>query len=647
MAFLILDRGSKGGERIAYPLRSQASMIGRSLENAIPIDDPHSSRRHCEVRFDGQSATVRDLGSRNGTLVNGKKLDGERLLVEGDVIEIGEVRFTFTLEAPGAPSATRPTRAITRTSLGLARPCPECARLREVLELSKRLSSELDLGKLLASILDTAIELSRADRGFLILVRPDGMEVSVARNFEQRAIDDPVANISRSICQEVAKSGKAVVTDDASADDRFRSERSVQNLALRSVACLPLKFQEAVLGVLYIDNRFQNAIFGPSDLEILEAFASSAAISVYNAQLVGELVAREKEVKRLNDRLSRSLEERTKELATVKETLANKQREFETLYNYDRIIGRSEAMQRVFRLLDRIVPTDVPVILQGESGTGKELVSKAIHFNGPRKSGPFVSLNCAAVSETLLESELFGHVQGAFTGADSDKKGLFELATGGTIFLDEVSEMSTAMQKKLLRVLQESEFRRVGGKDLIKVDVRVVSATNCDLQEMVDADEFRADLYYRLAGVVVELPALRQRPADIPILVQHFLAQLSEGRPQPEVSDEAMKLLCRHGWPGNVRQLFNEVRRAVAIGGPVIGPGDFSPDLVGGKARPASAGRCGDGVILKDLVDALEKQAIVDVLEEVKGNKTTAAKILGLSRPGLRKKMARFGLNPD
>ncbi|MBI4614461.1 MAG: sigma 54-interacting transcriptional regulator [Planctomycetes bacterium] len=643
MPFLILERA---GEKIAREIGERTVTIGRAVDCDLPIDDPCSSRRHCEVRCVGRGAAVRDLGSRNGTLVNGEKLSGERELADGDEIRIGDCRIRFALSVPvvAPESAGRETAALAGIGAPPRTGCPECARLARVVEVATMLAGETDPERLLARILDAAIDLSGAERGFLVRTDPGGFRISAARNLERSTLERSIDQISRTICAEVAKTGAPLVLADAGRDSRFREAGSVIDLALRSVLCLPLAHQEEILGVLYLDNRFAKGIFGSADAAALGAFASSAAVSLQQARLLARLVQREREIAEMNRSLELSLDERTRELATVKETLATRQAEFETRYSYGRILGKSEAMQKVFRLLDKIVPTDVPVILQGESGTGKELVARAIHFGGPRKAGPFVSLNCAAVAEPLLESELFGHEKGSFTGATEPKKGLFELASGGTLFLDEVADMPAAMQKSLLRALQEGEIRRVGGKDMIRVDVRIVAATNADLRELVEEEGFRADLYYRFAGVTIELPPLRRRPEDIPLLAQALLEETcrDQGR-EAALSPEALRVLLAHPWPGNVRQLANEIRRAVAVGGESIGPDDFSPELTRRTPPPALEGPVGEAT-LKVLVEALERKAILDVLARAGGNKTNAAKILGLSRPGLRKKMARYGI---
>jgi transcriptional regulator with PAS, ATPase and Fis domain len=304
-------------------------------------------------------------------------------------------------------------------------------------------------------------------------------------------------------------------------------------------------------------------------------------------------------------------------------------------------------MRRLFLLLDRVGESGAPVLIHGESGTGKELVARAIHDVGPRRLGPFLSVNCAAMPETLLEAELFGHLKGAFTGAHEEKPGLFLAASGGTIFLDEIGETSPGMQAKLLRVLQEREVRPVGGSRVVKVDARVIAASNKDLARLVEAGLFRVDLFYRLNVIAVPVPPLRERREDIPLLLEHFLkaAAGSAGAPRREVGPGVLEALLRYPWPGNVRELENEVRRACALSGGRIELDDLSPPLRGERAPPPEEPP-GDGaaLTLEEQLEIAERRVLKEALLRVDGNKTRAAKELGLSRFGLLKKLDRYGL---
>jgi two-component system, NtrC family, response regulator AtoC len=306
------------------------------------------------------------------------------------------------------------------------------------------------------------------------------------------------------------------------------------------------------------------------------------------------------------------------------------------------IEGKSPVMLEVYKLVARVASTTATVLVVGESGTGKELVARAIHSHSLRASAPFVPVNCTALSESLLESELFGHARGAFTGAIAAKRGLFEMADGGTLFLDEIGDMGPKMQGQLLRTLQDGEVRPVGSSESIRVDVRLVCATNRDLEADVKAGRFREDLYFRINVVTVKLPPLRDRPGDIPILISHFLVKVArrEGRAEASMSREALDLLCRHSWPGNVRELENAVERAVAVAkGNVILPSDLPVEVYGG-APPVAGGIIDDRPTLSEL----ERRYIALVLTECGGNKKKAAERLGIDRRTLYRALERSGV---
>ncbi|MGD8876687.1 MAG: sigma 54-interacting transcriptional regulator, partial [Syntrophobacterales bacterium] len=320
-------------------------------------------------------------------------------------------------------------------------------------------------------------------------------------------------------------------------------------------------------------------------------------------------------------------------------------REVERHYRFDQVIGNSERMLEVFRLCERVIDSDITVLIEGDTGTGKELIARTIHFNGPRKKMPFVSQNCGGIPDTLLASELFGHKRGSFTGAVKDKKGLFEIAHGGTVFLDEVAEMSPAMQTSLLRVLQEGEIKPLGSDRSKKVDVRVISATNKNLENEVKEGRLREDLFYRLSVFAVELPPLRDRTGDIPVLANHFVAKYNKKTKKPVTgfSQEAMDCLSSYHFPGNVRELENEIERAIAM---VTDSNQIEISNLSDKIRDDSVREI-HGVkmrsSLKEMVETLEKSVLMEKLREHGGNKTRVAKELGLSRNGLMKKMQRYG----
>jgi transcriptional regulator with GAF, ATPase, and Fis domain len=513
---------------------------------------------------------------------------------------------------------------------------------RRLALVTRRITSELRLPILLEYILDTAIELLSADRGFVLLRGRDGaMTVRSARNISRTALDGANGGqLSRSIAAAVAESGEPAVVVDALADGRFVGAQSVQALKLRSILVVPLRVREVVLGALYLDDRFRPGAFSPSDVELAQELADQAAIGIENARLHAENRRRARRIEALNRRLERTVESQRTALEQMRGQLDKSLEALETKYRYEEIVGRSAAMRDLLGLLDRVTDSEVPVVIQGESGTGKELVARAVHFNGARRGRPFVAVNCGAFTETLLESELFGHVRGAFTGADRARAGLFEAAHQGTLFLDEVTEMSTTMQSKLLRALQEGEVRPVGGNETRKVDVRVMTASNRDLAAAVKDGRFREDLYYRLTVITLKIPPLRERREDVPVLIEHFLKKHGAGR-APSVDKKALGRLMTYSWPGNVRQLENEMMRLLVLADDTVREEHLSPEIAAGATDEDPTG---DDLDLKTQVERVERRLLRRALRESKGNQTKAARALGLSRFGLQKKLRRYGM---
>ncbi len=672
MPILIIN--DRQGRQI-YEIAEDRIYLGRSGENHVIIDDLKSSRRHCSIENTKSGYMLEDLNSLNGTIVNGSFVTKHRLKF-GDVVQIGEATIAF--ESPDAKINLAGPAEKTQQAASMTEPAIETVPeektktrklqmktpaelqkenkiLRKMLEINKALSTELEIHSLLAKILDSAIELTTAERGFLILLEGGEMRFEVARKSDKTDIENPEVLISHHITSEVISSRHSVISADAQMDGRFSDSRSVRNLQLRSVLCTPLSGREGLIGAIYIDNPYEESIFAQDDIALMEAFSSQAAITLENARLLEDNRKKHEEIKEsykqiesLNKELENKVVRQTRELMSVKEELEESVSHLKLKYRYDNIIGRSPKMMEILRLLDRITDVNVPVLIEGESGTGKELIAKAIHFNGPRKDRPFVSENCAAISETLLESELFGYMKGAFTGADKNKKGLFEVANGGTLFLDEIGDMSPDMQKKLLRALQEGEIRPVGGKETKKVDVRILSATNQHLSDLIEKGRFREDLFYRLNVVNICIPPLRDRREDINDLIAHFMTniQIQTGRNIERITKEAMKLLLEYSWPGNVRELENEIKKMIALGGPVLDVSALSTHILK-VAEPKSEIMELDGGSLKSVVEKVEKEMIVRVLQNTMWNKTKAARMLGLSRLGLRKKIERYGLDAE
>jgi transcriptional regulator with GAF, ATPase, and Fis domain/tetratricopeptide (TPR) repeat protein len=509
-----------------------------------------------------------------------------------------------------------------------------------LVRINTRLNSELRIGPLLDLIMDTAIDITSAERGFLLVADRKGkLRIRSARNIDRERLDRDERDYSRSVAVSAYETGEPIVATDAQDEEQFRGLHSVVALELRYILAVPLNVKGRATGTIYVDSR-AGGRFDETRLALLRALADQAAIALTNARLSAENRRRQQRIARLNKKLEGQLRAREGELKQARRDLKQRTEDLATRYSYEGIIGRSREMAEVFRTLDRITATDLPVVIQGESGTGKELVARAIHFNGPRKAKPFVAENCAAIPETLLESVLFGHVRGAFTGAIRDSRGLFAEADGGTLFLDEVGDMPLPMQAKLLRVLQDGEVRPVGGNKAVKVDVRILVASNADLTALVASGAFREDLFYRLNVIPVRLPPLRKRQEDIPLLAEHFAAK---HRPDdvPRMTQVALEALIDYPWPGNVRQLENELMRASVLCADVLDVEHLSEEVLGGASLISEAP---ESLEMEPQLNSLKRRLIQLALKRSRGNRTKAAEQLGVSRYGLQKMMTRLGL---
>ncbi|MHC4547961.1 MAG: sigma 54-interacting transcriptional regulator [Planctomycetota bacterium] len=456
---------------------------------------------------------------------------------------------------------------------------PEADRLVKVLHVTREMNREFDRDRLLGLILDRAIELTGAERGFVILLKEGRETVHLARNLDREAVSEPERKISSRIIQEVVRTGRIVRSENAEADNRFEEYISVRQLHLKSIIAVPFRSGGKTVGALYLDNRFKTGNFTESDERLLELFADQAVAAIDKAELVRELGHKREEVEELYRQQKSELKKKGQELKFARRELHQHRRA--RGWGFDKITSRSVAMQAIVREAKRVAATELPVLLTGENGTGKELLARAMHYGSTRQSMPFVAVNCAAFPEGLLEAELFGHVRGSFTGADRDRAGLFEEADGGTLFLDEVGDMALSMQVRLLRTLELGEVKRVGESKLRMVDVRVLSATNADLEMLIRNGRFREDLYYRLSGFVLRIPALRERLEDVEPLAYAFVEEAArrEGRPGLSLTNDAIARLESFSWSGNVRELRNVILRAVVTAeGDTIRPEDIKFD---------------------------------------------------------------------
>lgn len=534
------------------------------------------------------------------------------------------------------------------------------------LAIARKINSAVDVQDVLSEIVSSLVAFTGAERGFLLQKQGKALTVRVARTDEPGGDSGTIDSFSQTVAEETLEAGKPVITLDAMSDPRFKESHSVHQLQLRSVMCVPLLLRGEAVGALYLDSRLQSGRFGEHHLPALQALTDLAAVALYKAQLIAQTVKDQREIRRVMREL-RQAKERIEQLnaeleesnRSLREKVAHQEKELEATqqrveflvrqekprYPYDRIVGSSPAMRRILPMVDRAVESSLPVLIFGESGTGKELVARAVHFNSIRKQRAFVPVNCAAVPHDLFESELFGHAKGAFTGADRERPGLFEAADGGTLFLDEIGDLPPPLQPKLLRAVQEGSIRRVGDSREIKVDVRLIAATNLDLKEMIRLKKFREDLYYRLRVFRVSIPPLRERREDIPQLARHFLSEIArrDGRPPKEVSEAALRLLTRHHWPGNVRELENAIQNAYALSdGDTIGIESLrdNEDLFAG----APAVQRKEGQSLREAELELRKHLIEEALRESGGNISAAARSLKVDRNLLTRWARVYGL---
>ncbi len=505
-----------------------------------------------------------------------------------------------------------------------------------LLDMIHLVNTEMDPVRLQDLIMDIAIRVTRAERGFLLLADGKGGELtfSLARNMDSTDLDKPENEVSRRIIGDVVRGGRMVMVHDALSDDRFSARESIRDLKLRSILAFPLKFDGSIIGLIYLDNRAAPGIFSKDDAALLERLADQMAAAVM----------------------------KTREIERLESTRRQLESELKSRYRFDGIVTVSEGMHEALRTVGLVAATDASILILGKSGTGKELVAKALHANSDRAGSPFVFVNCAAIPEHLLESELFGYERGAFTGAVQSRKGKIVGADGGTLFLDEIGDMAPTLQAKLLRVLQEKIVEPLGSDRRIPVDMRLVAATNRNIEKMVEEGTFREDLYYRLNVITVNLPPLRDRKEDIPVLTDHFLKIYCRkyGKETIEPSRDFRELLENYDFPGNVRELENLIQRVVAL---TESGGSADKDLLPSKIR--STGRkqvssiridtsckAGEYRAMKEEVLAeeaarMDREYLLQVLRKAGGVMTEAGRIAGLDRRQLYRMAKSSGISLD
>lgn len=571
-----------GGTRppTRHPLFRQVTTLGGDDACDIHLAAAGVRPVHAEIVQDGTIHQVRPLDRSADIIVNGRKVKKARLAL-WDVLRMGD--HTLIYAPDDAPLDPRP-----------ADEKQAWRHLERLAVFSGKLMEARNLDRALSTLLDETLAMTQASKGFILFLEDGQPVVKVARNIDRKALPTDEALFSESIVQKALTDGEPQLVTDALNNREFQGCTSVINLRLASVMCVPLKVAGETLGVLYLGTERLLDLFDQVKLRTLNVFAAQAATIVQHVMLIEGL-----------ERANKSLKEEVK------------------ASRFGSLIGSCTGMQDVFARITRVAPTDVPVLVLGETGTGKELVARELHARSPRTSGPFVAINCGAIPENLLESEMFGHARGAFTGAVTATIGKFQAASGGTLLLDEVGELPLQLQVKLLRVLQDGMVTRVGGSRPERVNVRLITATNKVLADEVRQGRFREDLYYRVNVVGITLPPLRDRGDDLDILAAYFLKRFATEFQSPvrTFTPEAMKAMHRYRWPGNIRELENRIRKGVLFSdGAQVGEGHLElPEDGGDEMEPLTLAR-----------ERFERDYVLRALDRAHGNRTAAARMLGV-----------------
>ncbi len=571
------ELGSGDAPRISHAIEKMACSIGTDQHTDIQLKGRGVAAVHAHLRTTSRGITIEALGGER-LVINGRRIDSHELQ-SGDVIDVGNVRLRFEL-ATTKPMAERPIGRTVSTST-----------LTALASFSESLAGAYNIDALIDTMLDSVIRVTQASRGVLMLLVEGKAQVKSARS-----ANGPVARgtlpISDSIVAHVIAERRAVMLADALNDTEFNAAQSVMDFKLCSVLCVPLMVRDELLGVIYLGNDNVVNLFTDESLDIALVFAAQAALALRNAILIRELQL-------TNESLTQQIER----------------------MNFGGLIGSSRSMREVFRRIEKVAGTDVSVLIEGETGTGKELVAAEVHRRSNRAKGPFVVINCGAIPENLLESELFGHVRGAFTGAVASRDGKFQTAHGGSIFLDEIGEMPLNLQVKLLRVLEERRVTRVGESQSREIDIRIIAATNRKLAEEVPAGRFREDLFYRLNVVRLELAPLRDRADDVILLARYFLKKYSDelGVQISGFHEDVPRVMRLHLWPGNIRELENRIKKAVIFcdTGQICAADLDLADLQSGAVQP-----------LNEAKEVFAIDYVRNILDLNGGNRTKTAKDL-------------------
>ncbi len=589
-----------------YAIHKPVTTIGKALGNDVALSGQGLLDHHAQVVFDGRDFVLEEAGKDGDIQINGKKKRRARL-VHGDRLHFGTVELGFSI-FDETSSRRRDDDDETPSRDGVS---SEIAGVRKLFAFSEKLINRRNIDELLEAMLDDIIELTHADKGFLLLLegaeaatdpnkspRREGEErrlvVRASRNVRREAITDAQGAISDSIVWQVITTARPIIVSDALADTQFGNSKSVIAMKLSSVLCAPLVSQGEVIGAIYVGNDKVKHLFDRKQLDLVGIFASQASLILQNTMLLSGLRA---------------------DKAKLEADLKDKK--------FGEIIGVCPSMLEVFRKLTKVAATDISVLITGETGTGKELIAREVHRRSTRENGPFVTINCGAIPENLIESELFGHVKGAFTGAIASRPGKFQIADKGTLFLDEIGELPLNLQVKLLRALQERIVFRVGDSRPEKVDIRIVAATNRNLEEETRVGNFREDLYYRLNVVNLWLPPLRERGDDVLIIAKALLSKYADELKSSVrgFSPAALASIKKYSWPGNIRQVENRIKKALVLcDKAMLGPEDLD---LGAAAEP-------NILPLEKAKEEFQRRYVLEVLERNNGNRTQTARDLGV-----------------